>query len=73
MEYTIIIQKDPESRWYVGQCVEHPEAISQGETLEKLMDNMKEAIGLVVECKKEEMRKQYKNEKVFYRKITVNV
>ena len=37
------------------------------------MDNMKEAIELVLECHKEEMRKQYKNEKVFYRKITVNV
>ena len=50
MEYTIIIQKEPESRWYVGQCAELPEAISQGETLEELMDNMKEAIELAIEC-----------------------
>ena len=49
MEYTIIIEKDPESGWYVGQCSQLPEAISQGKTLDDLMKNMKEAIELVVE------------------------
>lgn len=72
MEYSIIIEKDPESGWYVGQCSQLPEAISQGETLEDLMNNMKEAIELVVESRKEDMKKMYLNRKVFHRKLTVN-
>ncbi|MBQ7489763.1 MAG: type II toxin-antitoxin system HicB family antitoxin [Bacteroidales bacterium] len=71
MEYTIIIEKNPESGWYVGQCMQLPEAISQGETLAELMDNMKDAIELVVEYKKDDMKKRYLNRKVFYRKLTV--
>ena len=72
MEYSIIIEKDPESGWYIGQCAQLPEALSQGETLDELMANMKEAIELVVECRKEEMRNLYLNRKIFHRKLTVN-
>ena len=71
MEYTIIIEKNPESGWYVGQCMQLPEAISQGETPAEHMDNMKDAIELVVEYKKDDMKKRYLNRKVFYRKLTV--
>ena len=71
MEYTIIIEKNPESGWYVGQCMQLPEALSQGETLAELMDNMKDAIELVVEYKKDDMKKRYLNRKVFYRKLIV--
>jgi predicted RNase H-like HicB family nuclease len=34
---------------FSGQCIELPAAISQGETLEELRQNMKEAIELVLE------------------------
>ena len=50
MEYTVIIEKNPETGIYVGQCKQIPEAISQGHTLEELLDNMKEAIELAIEC-----------------------
>lgn len=73
MEYTIIIEKNPKSGWYIGQCMQLPEAISQGATLDELMSNMKEAIELVIESNKEDMRENYRNRKVFYRKITVNI
>ena len=72
MEYSIIIEKDPESGWYIGQCAQLPEALSQGETLDELMKNMKEAIGLAVECRKKEMKNLYLNRKIFHRKLTVN-
>ena len=49
MEYTIIIEKDPESGWYVGKCIQVPAAMSQGETLDELMENMKDAISLVLD------------------------
>ena len=72
MEYSIIVEKDPESGWYIGQCAQLPEALSQGETLDELMKNMKEAIELVIECRKKEMKNLYLNRKIFHRKLTVN-
>lgn len=48
MEYTIIIEQNPETGMYVGQCLQVPAAISQGNTCEELMDNMKDAIDLVL-------------------------
>ena len=49
MEYTILIHKDVEGGWYCGQCQQLPGAISQGKTLDELMENMKDAIQLVLE------------------------
>lgn len=72
MEYSIIIEKNPETGWYCGQCSQMPEAMSQGATLDELMQNMKEAIALAIECRKEELRNLYKNRKVFHRRLTVN-
>ena len=53
MEYSIIIEKNPTTGVYVGQCSQLPEAMSQGNTLDELMSNMKEAIELAVECRRE--------------------
>ena len=44
MEYTVLIHKDEESGWYSGKCVQIPAAMSQGKTLDELMENMKDAI-----------------------------
>ena len=71
MEYTVIICKDKKSGWYVGKCVQAPEAISQGETVEELLENMKDAISLVLECYRDQAKEAFKGEKVFYRKVTV--
>lgn len=49
MEYTILIHKDVEGGWYCGQCQQLPGAISEGKTLDELMENMKDAIQLVLE------------------------
>ena len=42
MEYTVAVSKDPKSKWYIGQCVEVAGALSQGRSLEELMENMKD-------------------------------
>ena len=47
MDYTILIHKDEKSGWYIGKCIQVPGAMSQGETLDELMENMKDAISLV--------------------------
>lgn len=71
MKYTVIIQKDPDSGWYVGRCTQVPGAVSQGETLDELMENMKDAISLMLECYKEEAREAYAGKKVFYRQVAI--
>ena len=57
-EFTVRLEKDPDSGWYSVQCIELPEAISQGETKNEALENIKEAISLVLEDKKETARKK---------------
>ncbi len=61
-EYTIIYSKDEEG--YSGRCIELPAAISQGQTLDELKENMREAIELVIESTREEAEKQKNSNKM---------
>ncbi|MBQ5533645.1 MAG: type II toxin-antitoxin system HicB family antitoxin [Bacteroidales bacterium] len=54
-KYTVIIEKNPVTGCYVGQCKQIPEAFSQGRTVEELMANMKEAVSLANECREEDL------------------
>jgi predicted RNase H-like HicB family nuclease len=47
--YTVRVTEEKDDGGFSGQCVELPEAISKGKTLEELRQNMKEAIELVLE------------------------
>ncbi len=58
-QFTIRYQEE-EDGGYSGQCLEIPGAISQGETLEELKENMKDAISLILESIKEEADVQKK-------------
>ena len=71
VSYTIIIEKDKESGWYTGQCQQVPEAISQGESLNELMKNMKEAIELSLETQKDEVLSKYSGRKIFRRRLSI--
>lgn len=42
-----------EDGWWMSGCVEIPEARTQGETLDEARENIKEAIQLVIEAKRE--------------------
>ena len=48
MEYTISIEKNKDG-WLKGQCEQLPQAISQGKDMDDLMENMRDAIELVLE------------------------
>ena len=48
MEYTISIEKNKDG-WLTGQCEQLPQAISQGKDMDDLMENMRDAIELVLE------------------------
>ncbi len=65
-EYTVIIEKD-EDGFYVGEVVEIPGCYSQGETIEELMENIKEAIKASIEDIKENQLITF----VDIRKVTV--
>ena len=53
MEFTVILEPAEEGG-YTVQCVELPAAISQGETREEALENIKEAIQLVLEVRQEQ-------------------
>lgn len=55
MKYTIILEKEEEGG-YSAQCLELPGAVSQGETKEEALRNIKEAIALVLEVINEEAK-----------------
>ncbi len=52
-QFTIRYQAEEEGG-FSGQCLEIPGAISQGETVQELIENMKDAINLILESIKEE-------------------
>jgi len=52
MEYTAII-KEMSNGWYFAQCEQIPGAMTQGKTTEEALENLKEAIQLVLEAESE--------------------
>ena len=58
MKFTALIEKG-ENGWFVGQIEEIPAAISQGETIEELKDNLLDALKLVLGTNKELTEKEY--------------
>ena len=48
-----------EDGWCMAQVLELPEAVSQGETLEEARENIREAVGLLLEVRREEAEKEF--------------
>jgi len=70
MGYTAII-KEIEDGWYMGQCEQMPNAITQGQTIEEVKENLKEVIQLLLEDEKEDFRKKHRGERFIRRKIAM--
>ena len=51
MDYTAIITKT-KSGHYIAQCKELPEALTQGNTEEEALENLQDAIDLILETEK---------------------
>ena len=47
--FTAIIERDPETKLYVGYVPGFPGAHSQGETLDELQENLREVIYMLLE------------------------
>lgn len=52
--YTAIITKVDENN-FVGQCLEVPEALTQGHSQDELIVNLKDAVQIIVDLKKEDL------------------
>jgi len=55
MEYTIVLEVSEEGG-YTARCLELPAAISEGDTKEEALENIREAIELVLEVTEEQAR-----------------
>jgi predicted RNase H-like HicB family nuclease len=49
----VIIEKDPESGWLTASCPALPGCVTQAETQEELIENIKEAVTLWLEVQDE--------------------
>jgi predicted RNase H-like HicB family nuclease len=70
MKYTVIIEPQEEGG-YTVQCLELPGAISQGETKEEALENIKEAIELILEVIQEDAEEQVKTNHAEISKVEV--
>jgi predicted RNase H-like HicB family nuclease len=55
--YTAIFERG-EDGWWVASCLEMPEAITQGATIDEARENLKDAIHLLLEVRREEAEKE---------------
>ena len=70
MEYTVVIRKAPDG-FYIASCPVIPEAHAQGETHEECVANIKEALELCLECRKD--RGEEIPQEIDTRQITVAI
>ena len=71
MRFTAIIERDKDGI-YVGQIEEIPAAISQGDTLEELKENLQDALELIFMVNREEVEANYQGKIFFREKITIS-
>lgn len=70
MEYTAIIKKTKSGK-YLAQCEQIPGALTQGDTYDEAMENLKDAIELLLETEKKETQKNFQGSKFIRRKIAI--
>ena len=57
--YTAVVERYPETRFYVGYVPGFPGAHSQGETIEELSENLKEVIAMLLDDGEAQMEAEY--------------
>ncbi len=58
-KFTAVVEKCPETRLYVGYVPGFPGAHSQGATLDELVENLREAIELMLEEGEPELETEF--------------
>ena len=57
--YTAVVERCPDTGFYVGYVPGFPGAHSQGETIEELSENLKEVIGMLLDDGEPAMEAEY--------------
>jgi predicted RNase H-like HicB family nuclease len=57
--------------WWVGKVLEVPGALTQGKTLDEARENLQEALSLILECQRDESRRELAGHNVVEEIITV--
>ena len=70
MEYTAIVKKTNSGR-YIAQCEQLPAALTQGDTEEQALENLQDAIDLILKTEKEETQKTSKKKPFIQKKIAI--
>ena len=64
---------DQDGDWWIGYVEELPGANTQGRTLDEARENLKEAVALVLEAKRELAEKEIAGRSVVKEELVVNV
>lgn len=67
-DFTAVFERG-EDGWWVASCAEIPEAITQGETLEEARENLKDAIRLVLEDRREDVDKELEGREIIKERL----
>lgn len=57
--FTVIVEQDEESGWYVGQLLELPGVLSQAATKAELLANMRDALDVYLAAQREATFRSY--------------
>lgn len=69
-DFTALFERGDDG-WWVASCAEIPEAITQGGTLEEARENLKDAIRLVLEDRREDVGKESEGREVIKEKLAL--
>ena len=64
--------EEGEQGWWVATCPEIPEAITQGRTIEEARENLKDAIRMELEIRREEAEEGLEGREVIREQIALN-
>ena len=69
--YFTALIKETDDGWFFGQIEEVPEAMSQGKTIDELQANLRDALSLILELRREETIQRYHGESYITRQIVL--
>ncbi|MEZ4766816.1 MAG: type II toxin-antitoxin system HicB family antitoxin [Caldilineales bacterium] len=70
-KFTAVFEKDGD--WWIGYVVDLPGANSQGQSLDEVRENLREAIQLVIEANRSLARKEAEGQSVIREELEIAV
>jgi predicted RNase H-like HicB family nuclease len=73
MKNTFTAVYEKKNKWFIGYVEELPGANTQGETLEEVRENLKEAVELIIVSNRELSEKDFIHKDVIKEELEINV